>query len=230
MRQATCALLAQSGVNPGSSVPRLPAPPWFESVLFESPWTIAVALVVVGGVLFWWFNRVQQGRRGLFALAGGVGLAAALIVTAQTVTTLRERLKARTVELVDAVARADQVAMEAMLAPDVRVSVFGRDRGFTAESIVRWVDTMMRPGTGTYAVREHSESELGASIDGSNTARTQVRVRVTPESSPLPVGSWWRVHWRRDGTGADAPWRVTQIEVLQIDAVAAGRDVEVVPR
>lgn len=223
MSQAFCALLAQAGANPDAgSVPQLPSAPWIEAALFESPWTGMGVLVVVGALMFWWFNRMQQGRVGAIVLVGTFAGALGLFLTARFVTTERERLMALTEALVDVTARADLDALAPMLAPDVRVLLFGRERGFTAQSIPRWVDENMRPGTGRYAVKEHSVGQLSASLDGPNAAQTQVRVRVTPEFIGITTGSWWRVHWRKDG---DGPWLVTQIEGLQIDVVPQGADV-----
>lgn len=213
-------------MNPdAASVPRLPPAPWIEATLLESPWTAMAIVAAAGAVLFWWFNRQQQGRTGAIVLGLTLAAVLGLWLTARFVTTERERLIARTETLVAAVARADLDAIGAMLAPDVRVTVFGRDRGFTADSIPRWVDDNLRPGTGRYAVREHSVGQATATMDAPNAARTQVRVRVTPEFIGLTTGSWWRVHWRRDGQSGDAAWRVTQIDALQIDAVAPGTDV-----
>ncbi len=226
MRQAFCALLGQAGTNPdAANIPGLPPAPWVELTLFESPWTAVVVLVALGGVLFWWFNRAQQARTGAVALGASLVAAVALGLTSHFVTTERERLIARTEALVAAVAKADTTALSSMLAPDVRVTVFERDRGFTADSIPRWVDDHMRPGTGNFAIREHSVGSATATIDAPNAARTQVHVRVTPEFLGITTGSWWRLHWRRDGAEGTGSWRVTQIEAMQIDAVPQGTDV-----
>jgi hypothetical protein len=227
------ALLAQAGANPDAAgVPGLPSPPWLETVLFENPWTLMVGVLAAGALSCWWLNRAERGRAAAAVLVGAVAVTIGLFFTARLVTTERELLMDRTGALVDAAARADLVAIERMLAPDVRVVVFGRERGFTAQTIPRWIDDHMRPGTGMYALRAHSVGRLSATIDGPNTARTQCRVRVTTERVPLTTGSWWRISWRKDpvpagGTGADA-WHVTQIEALQIDAVPQGSDVNTV--
>lgn len=230
MLHAFSALLAQgAAANPDAAgVGRLPSPPWIESTLFESPWTGMVVLGAAGAVLFWWFNRMQQGRTGAIVLGAALAAAAGLFLTARFVTTERERLMNLTETLVATVAKADVDRLPSLLAPDVRVMIFGRDRGFTAQSLPRWVDNMMRPGTGMYAIRDYSVGEIAATIDGPNVARTQCRVRVTAESYPITSGSWWRITWRKDGAGAGSDaWKVTQIDVLQLDQVPEGGDVSV---
>lgn len=228
MLQAFSALLAQGGTNPdAASVPTLPTPPWIEATLFESPWTGMVVLVAAGAVAFWWFNRLQQGRTGAIVLAGAIAAAVGLFLTARFVTTEREELADRTETLVGRVAKADVDGISRMLAPDVRVTIFGRDRGFTAQSIGRWVENSMRPGA-MYGVKDYSVGSLTATIDGANVARTQCRVRVTSETYGIPIGSWWRLTWRKDSAqGGSGDWLVTQIEAMQIDAVAEGADVNV---
>jgi hypothetical protein len=58
-------------------------------------------------------------------------------------------------------------------------------------------------------------------VDGPNTARTQVHVRVVSPESTLyaaPIGSWWMVTWRKEGSSGE--WKVRELQMQQLDSVS----------
>ncbi|QYU67647.1 hypothetical protein J4558_22525 [Leptolyngbya sp. 15MV] len=150
---------------------------------------------------------VGAGLLGL--IAAGLGIAGTLLATD------RERLRARSVELIDAVARVDAGSMSAIFAPGVRLQT-----GLSIQQVPRvvgreaLVDAVERTLGGPFAVKEHAVLEVQAQLDGRDVARTQVRVRATPSSAmyQVPAFSWWRLDWRR----SDQTWELTSIEPLAI--------------
>jgi hypothetical protein len=213
-------ILALTLAQPGRAVqrppvPALPDPPALERYLLEDPFYPVLLLIVAGVVLFFWLNQAGRGRQALLAAAACLAGAGAMFTLATLVTTTRETLLARTESLVGAVGRADTAAISAMLGPDVRATVLSAPQEWNKEAILRQVESNLGPG-GRWAVKEAEVVAAAAAVDGPNTGRTQVRVRVTLEALGLPSLSWWRLHWRRDSDGA---WRVTGIDVLEVDGV-----------
>lgn len=209
------ATLAQMAWGDPSAVrPLQPAPP-LERWVLEQPWPL-VGLCLVGAMLCLVVLRprikgsiplVGAGLLGL--IAAGLGIAGTLLATD------RERLRARSVELIDAVARVDAGSMSAIFAPGVRLQT-----GLSIQQVPRvvgrdaLVDAVERTLGGPFAVKEHAVLEVQAQLDGRDVARTQVRVRATPSSAmyQVPAFSWWRLDWRR----SDQTWELTSIEPLAI--------------
>lgn len=199
--------------------PALPRPPLVEHLLLEQPWAAALALGLGGLLAAWILNQRARARAGL-ALGAAMLLAGATIaVIGALVTTTREALIARTRELIALTARADTRALDGLLAGDVTFRLFTTDRRYIREELLGLVRRY--PGE-LYPVESYREEQAAASLDGPNAARTQVRVVTRSAAATLydlPVGSWWRIAWRREPDGA---WRVTQIECLRIDGVPEG--------
>lgn len=216
-------LLAQAGLftqsDAAQRVPSLPAPPALEHYLLENPWPLVIVLVVAALVAAALLNRRARGRQALLAAGGLLIVAGAVIAAAALVTTTRETLIQRTRELVDATAKADIAALQDMLASDVELRTFFFDRGRPRGELL---DDVRRYMGQEYPVQSHREDSAQATIDGRNAARTQVHVVVRAREVTMydvPVGSWWRIEWRKDD---DGQWRVRGLECLQLDVVKQG--------
>lgn len=207
--------LAQSDATPQP----LPRPPLLSHHVLEQPWPAAGALVIGGILAAWVLNQRARAKAGVVAGAALCLLAGAVLLAGAIITTTRETLIQQTRELIATTARADTTALDRLLARDVTFRLFTTDRRYTREQLL---DLVRRYPGELYPVESHREERAAASIDGPNAARTQVRVVTRSAAATLydlPLGSWWRLDWRRDGDGA---WRVTGIECLRIDGVPEG--------
>lgn len=204
------------------TVPTLPRPPLLAHYVLEQPWPLVATLVVGGCLAAWLLNQRARARLGLAVGAGLVLLGAAVAIVGSAVTTTRETLIARTVDLIAATARADTAALNSILARDVSLRFYTTSRRYSRDELLGLVRRY--PGE-QYPVESHRQESLSASVDGPNAARTQVRAITHSTSATIynvPVGSWWRVEWRRE---ADGEWRVSGLECLQIDGLPAGSNV-----
>lgn len=210
-------------MDPAAPVSMLPAAPFFERWLLESPWLLMGVLVVLGVLGFLALSRQGRSRPAAGALILGLVLAAMAFSISALVTTPRETLQGLTRDTIAAAATADTRRLGDLLEPQARAILpsplpsVGGGRDALLDAVRQY------PG-GEYPIREHSVSAVQAVIDGPNTARTQVRVwaRLNKEQAfyDAPIGSWWRLSWRRDpgsGPGQWGPWRITTIEMLQLD-------------
>lgn len=201
------------------AVPSLPAPPAVQHYLLENPWPTAIVLAVCGLVVAAILNRQGQSRRAVLTAVGLFLAAGAVVATSSLVTTTREALIHRTRLLIDAAARADTESLRDMLASDADLRAafltgdWGRDR--LLDGVQRYLGQQ-------YPIQSHREDSARAIIDGPNAARTQIHVVVRAKEATMydvPVGSWWRIEWRKD---ADGVWRVRGLECLQLSAIAPG--------
>lgn len=203
-------------------VARLPDPPALARYLFESPW-VPIALLVVAGVIgFVVLNRQGKARQGVLALGGGVVVAAVLAIVALVVETPREFLIRQTRALVARTAAADTAGVRPFLSDRVTVVCALPVPLPLPETKQALLDAVQQQLGNTMPIREHSVGGEQASIDGPNTARTQLRVWVTLEREQAvyggPIGSWWKIDWRKEGDD----WRVATITLLQLDGFGSG--------
>jgi hypothetical protein len=217
-----CALLVLGQFGPGGSigdrfgganVPRLPDSPLAARRLFEEPLPLTILLVAAAVIVWFILGRAGKQRPALIA-AGALVLAAAIpIILAAAVQTTGERLRAQSKDLVDAVAAGDVSRVDGLLRSDVTVRPWS---SLTHDGVLALVGADMRS---QYAVKEQEVLESRAAIDGPNAARTQLHVRVVPESAAAggPVASWWILFWAK--SSADNQWRVVAIECQQIDVI-----------
>lgn len=206
----------------GTAVPSLPLPPPIERYLLESPWIVIGALVMAGIIALFIFNQRSKARLGLLALLIAFVLAAAVFVTSTLVTTERERLDARTRELITLTAKAELGALRPILSENVQVRLGGVPFRSGRDAILSDVDRLLAK---QYPISSIDISEVQCTIDGPNVARSQVHVRAKSSAAmyDAPAGSWWLIDWRRDldpsgqGTGE---WRAGGINMLQLDFVS----------
>lgn len=210
--------LAQSSEGPYTPPP-LPSPPRLAHWLLENPWPPAIGLAAFAVLAFFILNSRAQAKQGAVIALSLLAAAAACIAASFLVTTDRERLAAKTRELIAATATADLGTLGPMLASDVGLSVLERPAPQDKDGILGLVGRYMG---NEVRIREHSTSELTAHVDRLGTGKTLVRVRVTADVAGMSGASnrsWWRITWRKT---PDGQWQVLHIEGLQIDFVRAG--------
>jgi hypothetical protein len=202
-------------------VPALPAGPVFERYLLESPWMVVIALLLAVVLTVIIGNRSGKFRPSAFAAAGLALLAGVIALVAELTVTTGELLRARSRELVDLVARPDVAGIRARLDSSCELTLGLTGPRLSHSAIFAGIDRF--PG-GAFPIEEHAVMRESAVVDGSNIARTQLRIRVRSASTlyNVPVSSWWRIDWRADPVLDPADpdsWRVVRITLLQVDGV-----------
>lgn len=208
-------LLAQLGdwINP--PVPALPDPPLFQRFILEHPQFPALFLLVAAVVVLIVLRAQGRLGAGLLVLLGAGALAGGIWLAGTLVRTDREILLERQDRLVFATAAADTDTLGELLSVDARIratrlalvrSAIGRDE------ILSIVASTLG---GPIRVTDAAIIERQGVIDGPNTARTQVHVRVQPQSGTKTF-AWFAIVWRLEPDGV---WRVFEIEPLFISGV-----------
>lgn len=213
------------------AVPMLDDPPALIYYTVEWPWGLVAVLAGLGVVALLGLNARGQGRKGLIACGVCFGWAMLVFVLASVITTGRERLRDRTRELIEATAKADTTALRPMLGENVQLRAPAGAPLATGRDML--LDRVKQYPGERFQIASLRMSDVQAVIDGENVARSQLRVwvRIKDSAYDLPIGSWWRIDWRRDpvpstggSTGATeyGPWRATGLTALQIDGLGAG--------
>lgn len=203
------AVLARSASVLAEIPPPLQETGAFRKWVLEQPLPLTAVLVLAGVVV--WFILRGQGKTKEGTRVGGVLVLLAVVVMAlgTLIETEQEKLKARTRELVAAVASANVTKVGPMLTDDVYAQPFG----FPRNVIFAKMESTLG---GSLKIKEHKISTLRAVLEGQNAARTQLRVHVVADGALYngPVGSWWMIHWRKDASGV---WKADEIEMQQVD-------------
>lgn len=206
---APTALAQLELLQPPPTLRSLPEPPMLEHALLENPIPAVLLLVALGLGSYAVCVRLGKRRAGGLGAGVGLGLAALLVGIATLVQTERERVKAVTNELVGAVATADGVALDRLLADDARLYVQGSPAGWPRERIIEWIDKYLAPGS-LYGVESHRVDQVQAEVKPSGGfARTRASVLVTPEQSP-PTRCICMLSWEL----MDGEWIAVEIEPL----------------
>lgn len=208
-------VLAQIGdwINP--DVAPLPEPPLLQRYIFEAPALPAIGLVIAGVIVLIAFATRGRAKAGLVVMLAAGLLAGSLLLADAMVETTRETVLKRQDELVAATAGVRLAELDGLLEVDARVRGSrlwqlraGLDRG----GILSVVESVLGV---RYPVEEIAIIERQAVIDGPNSARSQVYIRVRAGGSGRTF-AWFRVYWR---LGPDGEWRVIEIEPLFISGV-----------
>jgi hypothetical protein len=199
----------------GSNVPPLPEAPLLERLVFEQPIPLAVGLFIAGIVSLVALRNAGKVKAGLIALGVSILLIAGLMLTAGTVTTDREKLLDLQDTLVGAVAEADIGTIDGILSPGATVppvNLSPISGGLRREQILT---TVAATTGGAYRVSDYAILERQATIDGANSARTQIHLRVESAIGG-PTLTWFRIAWRLD---PNRGWEAIEIEPLFISGV-----------
>jgi len=202
----------QSPLFEPQNLPQIePAGP-LSRALFEEPMLAMIGIGLLGMLLFLAMRTRGKSKEGLMALGAAALIAGGLYLSSHLVDTDREVVSARATALVQAVATGDQLAMQLLMGPGVRVQsrfavAQGRDR------VIRLASSRV-PGM----VEGYTIPEIRADLPGPRVGRTMVKVRA--QSSHLPTtSSWWMVHWER-GDDLDSEWVAVYIEPIWIQGIS----------
>lgn len=199
----------QSNVPGLNDPPPLPEPPMLPVLLFEQPWLLLAAVLVVALVGSMWQRRAGSVKGAFAWLAGGLIACGMLYLTARVVVTERERVALATNELVGATAGVSVPRLQALLDDGVRLTYFRASGGLDKAGTIAAVQRELGQ---TYKVKDWMVQELQVAADGEDRMKTQVRVRVTPADWNFPHISWWAIDWKKSGEA----WRATSIRPLSI--------------
>lgn len=200
------------------ALPEIPPAPLHEHLLFESPFLLSAGLAILAVILLVVAARI---RRKAFVLGvSGLLLVLALVVQflASRVVTQREMLEERTEALVAAVATSNENELRRLLAPSARVQSSENATGLAAgvptlsgiDSI--WLRIQRLLGREGSFVGLHKVLETRPALEGENTGRVLVRVRVQGPDGEYTSHSWWDITWKRSGDD----WLATRIEAIWI--------------
>lgn len=193
----------------------LPGPDLVPRLLFESPLPLTLILVVGALVLYVVFNARARFKTGLVLAGACLLLAGGLWIMAALVKTEHEKMRDTARQLVDAVVAVDLVAMDEILAPDVRLSAVPTLPDLDKSAIIEAVGANLGPNR-TFEVEEHSIQEIQTALDGPSSGRVQLRMRVQSRSMGFPNISWWALGLSQ---GSDGVWRVVSIRAMAIRGV-----------
>lgn len=215
-------------LTPPPTLPSLADPPALQHALLENPVPPVILMVALGLAAYAIASRLGRPRAGLLGAGLGLLLGGAAVLTSVLVETTRERLTARTAELVGAVAGADGRALDGLLADDVRMYVRGEGSGWAKGRIVEWVERYLAPGS-IYAVGAHRVTETQAEVGTSGRiGRTRATVRVEPEQGG-PTLFLCMLTWQEVSAGE---WVVIEIDPLWVQGYGeiSGRTLRETPR
>ena len=204
----TAAASAQ-GIEP-KPPPPLPDPPLLAHYLFENPWPVVAALVLVAAVTYAVLNargKLQRARQiaGLLAL-----LAAAVWGIANLVKTQREQALEITARLVADVAKGNAQGVAATLAPGAVVYSDQYPKGQGKDLILEKITLFFGP-SGQFPLQDAAVVESQAAITNPTLAQVQVKVRVEPKDFGYPILSWWRLDLSPKAGGG---WNVDGIRYM----------------
>jgi hypothetical protein len=208
------ALLARSaGVLAEIPLP-LKEPGGVSKWVLEQPLPLAVILLLAGVVLWYVIRGKGKEKQATRVAALMLTLAALVYATGTFVVTEQEQLKARTRELVAAVAKADSTRVGPLLADNAVAQPWGLSKSVTLSKMESHLGRSI-------TIKEHTIRTLRAAVDRPGSARTQLRVHVVADGALYagPIGSWWMLRWSKDPGGE---WRVVEIEMQQLDGVDVG--------
>ena len=208
-------MLAQGGTNPMSLLtvadpPPLDGAPLFQRLLFENPLALTLALLVLGVVLYVVFNSKGRYKLGLLLAGACIIVSGVAWIFAGLVVTNHEKMRESVRELVRGVAQADLATLETALGPDARLTGVPTLSDLGRSDILAVVRQQLRPGA-TFEVKDYAILEEQTTIDGPNTGRVQVKVRVIPKQWNFPNLSWWSIGLRSDD---NERWNVYSIKLL----------------
>ncbi len=221
-------LLAQLGLSDAGSVPHLPDPPFLAWYFLENPWPVAIAATAAGVVVMLIARRQGKAESGTRLMFAGIALACVVLMLGYLVTTEREVLRERTRALGEFTVAAQTTSLRELLTDQSRIAPFVS--GMVNYSGVRGRDEVLDAVRSRIAefgpFESHEIGPVQAIVDGTNLARTQVRVWAKPRKDMQVIGAstglWLRIDWRREGN--DGPWRASAITIMQIDGVGMNKD------
>lgn len=175
--------------------------------LFETPWWLPTAIIAAGVVVFISGNRrVKPPMRNLGLAI--VGLAIVLMVVSYWVETAKERAVARTRQLVEAVVRRDQRAMQSILEADTIITSSNNLTLFAGRDAI--INAALAASE-IYGL----ERAIILSLDAQRV-QTEIDIDLTVltfSNSQRSTRSGFHLNWQQRADG----WHLMSIQVLTID-------------
>ncbi len=190
----------------------LPEPGLLTRLLFESEWTLAIALGAAGIFAFLLLNSRGRAKDGLKAAGVAALLAVAALFTSRLVTTEREQMAAMTRDLVAMVARGESAGLRSIFSTDARLTAAPGIGEVELDRVLSLTGEFFGPG-GRYELSDHRIRDLQATTDGPNVGRVQVKVWVKHKGSGWINNSWWLLDYQRDAAGE---WKVVELRALAV--------------
>ena len=189
--------------------PTLPASPFLDRFLAESPWSLALTMVVIAAALAWWGSRTERARPILAGVAVLLGAALVLAIAAWR-TSPGEHAAARVRTLVAAAETADLDALRDCF--DGNASVHYGSPEAPADGLDRLMDTaeMLR---GRHRIERNDVARLDLATLGPDRGAVMLACRTTTASSYGPIPTRW---WIEVARGPDGEWRIDRIAWLSV--------------
>jgi hypothetical protein len=186
-----------------------PAAPLWSRLLFESPVIAGIIGVALGLGARAAARSGGRARLGDALLLAGLLLAGAAALAGTLVETDRERLSASARAFIDAAARGDAAAAEALLAPNIALSSGGASVSRNRQWLLDAVENM------DTTIESHRFTDRGVRRErrGYATTRVFVGATFTPATGGGTVPTHWDLAWRKD---PDRGWIITGIDCLAI--------------
>lgn len=187
-------------------------PPLFQSMLFENPWMLIVALVGAGAVCHS-IGRNKINRTWSYA-GKGLPLTSLLVFgLAQWVVTDHERLLERTKQLVAATeSPVDVQLLRSFFEPQVQLSGPDGSIWMEGKALLDKLTGVITQGT---VIGDQKILEIGVETEPADNGKSVLRLRTMIHQGPAagqPQLTRWFIGWRWSST--DHAWRVHQVRWL----------------
>ena len=203
---------------------QLDSPPLFANLLFEAPWPLMAALVIVS-VAFSFAARQKRSKPLLAVSVAALLLSAGVYVLAMSVTTEREKLLNSTRELIASTSPLDSQKLDRLIDPSATVS--GPDG--TAWLTYEQIGPRLKSVVGRFGVQSQRVRDLQALTHEGDWGESSVLVRTEASGAGgMPINTGWYLTWQKSvspGAGADSggTWRVVDIRWMRFNGQEVSR-------
>jgi hypothetical protein len=178
-------------------------------LLFETPWWLPTAIILVGTVLFYTANK----RREMKLRTAGLAVAALgilLAVVSYFVDTDRERAVKQTRQLVASVEKKDWATMRNLLHPRASVSI--ANVPLTLYNDRDQIVACAQEGVDRYRVKSITVTSVEARQDQTLITVTLNALSVQDSTLGRPITSTWEFEWLESANG----WALYKIRAIRI--------------
>jgi hypothetical protein len=193
-----------------SDVSDLAGPPLLERFFLVDPIPTAVAVLLIGLLLFEILRRKQRERAATIAFVVGAVLGAAILMLGFGVDTPYEQARRTTERFVDAGVAGDRDVLEDMLAGDFEL----RETGGGASRDADWLLDHVEDVGGV--VTSNQRVWRGGLVIGPQAIQTRMTMRTEVDFRGVTdrFASTWDFFWRRDAGGR---WWLERMEPVSIN-------------
>ena len=191
-------------------MPEPPAVDWVTRFLFENPYPLGVALLIVAAAMAW--RGMREGQANVLKTALVLApLGGAVLLTGALVTTSGEHAKRTTRDLVDAAVASNVSAAMKCLASDATLS-FGSPKNLSFDVIS--IQQRLQRVLPRYQVKSNRITMLKAYSESRDAAVVHLRCWTEIEQAYGPMLSSWALRVERQGDGT---WEVTHLTCVSIN-------------